>query len=175
MSWIFEEINTRHLVSNFKCKRNSQKVYIKKWALTNHISNISKTTVVVDPSNRENVIAFYTLNAAQIEFETLSDTEKSKLPAYPIPAIRICQIAVDRGHIRKGLGTKMILHIFNQVINILPVIGVYLIILDVEKDNQEAISFYEGLGFKLLPDMDSDKYMVYGFKVEQVVATINQL
>ncbi len=173
MSWIFEDIDSTYVTNGFKSTRNLQTVYIRKWAFKNHQNNVSKTTVVRDSSDKT-VVAFYTLSAAQVAFNDVSEQERERLPGYPIPAVRICQFAVDKRFARQGLGTRTILHAFEKVVNISQTLGIYAVILDVERDNQDAIQFYEHIGFESLPDKVPDSHLrIYMFKIEDIAATLS--
>jgi ribosomal protein S18 acetylase RimI-like enzyme len=176
VSWIFEEINPSHLNKQFRCNRNSQQTYIRNWALNNHQNHISKTTVVVSDDNPQVVVAFCTLSAAQVEISDLSPEEQAILPAYPVPAIRICQLAVDKRYLRRKLATALIYNAFQRIIDILPFLGVYLVILDVEKDNQEAIDFYTYLGFDRLPNNQPGKsHVVYALLIKDILAILQKM
>jgi ribosomal protein S18 acetylase RimI-like enzyme len=175
VSWIFEEINPSHLTKQFRCNRNSQQTYIRNWALKNHQNHISKTTVAVSDDNPQVVVAFCTLNASQVEISDLSPEEQAILPAYPVPAIRICQLAVDKRYLRRKLATSLIYNAFQKIVGTLPFLGVYLIILDVEIDNQEAIDFYTYLGFDRLPNNQADQsHIVYALSIKDILGTLQE-
>lgn len=176
MNWIFEEINPSYLTKQFRCSRNSQPTYIRNWALKNHQSHISKTTVAVSGDDPKTVVAFCTLSAAQVDFSDLSQEEQAILPAYPVPAIRICQLAVDKRHLRKKLATNLIYHAFQKIVSMLSFLGVYLVILDVEKDNQEAIDFYTYLGFdRLSSDKANKDHLIYALPIKDIIDTLKEM
>jgi ribosomal protein S18 acetylase RimI-like enzyme len=175
MDWSFQDIDESHSTKKFKCTQNTQTNYIRRWALKNHLDNVSKATVVLKDDGSPNVCAFYALSAAQVDFEKLTPEEQSKLPSYPVPAVRIGQFAVDKSCARQGLGARLMLHAFKKIVNIASSLGIFIIVLDVEKDNSNAIGFYESLGFMKLLDDESARYYEYYIKLEDVLATLNQL
>jgi ribosomal protein S18 acetylase RimI-like enzyme len=175
MEWLFQDINESQLTKGFKCTQNTQKNYIRNWALKNHQDNVSKATVVLKDDGSLNVCAFYSVSAAQIAFDKLTTEEQSKLPGYPVPSVRIGQLAVDKRCARQGLGTLLMLHAFKKIVGVSSSLGIYAIVLDVEKDNSDAIGFYEALGFTKLFDDGSAKYYEYYIKLEDVIKTLIQL
>src|SRR5260221_4870396 len=66
---------------------------------------VGVTYVAVDEGR---IVGFVTVSAGQLESDELSTALRRKLPAYPLPVLRLARLAVDdttRGH---GLGKELL-------------------------------------------------------------------
>lgn len=107
--WAFVPIQKKHQRDHFDCGYPILDDYLKKYAKQNHEKGIAKTFVAIDESSSSlKVDGFYTVSASTIEFESLPDSSKKGLPAYPIPAILIGKLAVNSAAKGQGLGTELL-------------------------------------------------------------------
>jgi GNAT superfamily N-acetyltransferase len=105
-----------------------------------------------------NVIGYYTLTATSIEILELPQSLARKLPPHGIlGATLIGRLAVDRRYKRQGIGTKLIAHALHMAFNENPA-GTIAVV--VEALNEEAIRFYQALGFTLLPDSPGTLFLL---------------
>jgi len=128
-----------------------QDQFLRDWLSNPLISKYSRMVICRD--QERSIAGYYTLSAGQIAFQNLpSDYLPSKL-SYPVPAIRIGQLAVDRRWQRRGMLGKLLLShaIATILLKIHEDLGVVLVTLDVEEDNAVARKFYLNLGFTQLP------------------------
>ena len=73
------------------------------------------------------------------------------MPKYPIPALRIARLAVDKELERKGVGKWLLAQAFIKIIQVADVTGIYFIIVDAKETSK---SFYEHYGFIKFKDED---------------------
>jgi GNAT superfamily N-acetyltransferase len=135
-------------VKSFDCGNSVLNEYLKLYARKNDISGIGKTFLALDEDGK--VSGYITLSNAQIERNKLPDA--LKLPRYPIPALRIGKLAVDKAVQGKGIGSWLLFKSFEQVIRIAELSAVYVVIVNAIDGN--ARNFYLKYGF--LPLQDSE-------------------
>lgn len=70
--------------------------YLKKYACQNKDTNIAYPYALTDDSGE--VYGFVTLSTAQVDREVLPESEVKGLPRYPISAIRIGQMGLDKDY-----------------------------------------------------------------------------
>lgn len=135
------------------------KNFLKKDALSFHISNIAKTYVLVDIDTSSNlVLGYITLMASEI---ILNDDQKpsdaaSKYKTFP--AAKIARLLIDNKIRKQGLGGMMLDWAINHIrLAIMPNIGCRFIMVDAK---QESITFYEKRGFVFL-NSSSNKAETY--------------
>ena len=106
--------------------------------------HIGATYVAVD---HEGILGFATVAAAQIEIEDLPKSRQKKLPHYPLPALRLARLAVDRSAQGRGVGKLLLYAVFQLVQDMADSVGCIGMVVDAKAD---AVSFYERYGFESL-------------------------
>lgn len=145
-------------LDGFDCGNNELNFYLEKFASVNDFSNISKTFVsIID----KRVVGFVTLCTASLEFKELPKNYNN-LPKYPIPAIRIARLAVDKAYQGKGIGKSLLGFAFKKIILASLNVGIKLVVVDAK---EEAKTFYEHFGFVSLPQ----NKQTYILPIEQIV------
>ncbi len=129
--------------------------YIKKYAKNNHLKGIGKTFLLIDSS--KNLAGYYTVSMAEILYDTLPEESRKKLPRYPIPAMRIGRLAVDKKYHGIGLGGRLLVDALNRAIHLFDEIGIYTVIVDAK--NESAIKFYEHYGFTKFYDRSNSLFL----------------
>ncbi len=133
----------KNQIKDFDCGNNDLNSYLKCFAYQNDKSGIGKTFVLFD---RNVPVGFVTLCSASIDFE---DAPKNiKLPHYPIPAIKIARLAVDKRYQNKGFGKELLAFSLEKIAMLADFIGVRFVTVDAK---EESKSFYEHFGFISLP------------------------
>ena len=111
--------------------------YLKRYAKRNERKNLSRTFVFL---HENDVVAYYTVNATEILFDTLPESLKKGFPKYPLPAVRLCRLAVDQTFQGKGLGKHLLMDAIDRTINVAKEIAVFALIVDAK--NVKARHFY---------------------------------
>jgi predicted GNAT family N-acyltransferase len=135
----------------FRCGVPALDDYFHKYAAKQNAKGISTVFVLVDDSAPGKVLGFYTLSAAQVGVQQLSDTERKKLPRYPVPCFRLGRLARDIESRGAGLGTVLIGCAVDRCMQARRLVGAYALIVDAK--DERAKSFYERYG--LIPCVDA--------------------
>lgn len=101
-----------------------------------------------DPNKK--VIGFYTLCPASIQQNSLPEKFLTGPKPNPIPAFRICRLAVDKLSQGKGVGQIIFIHALKKCLDQANQIGGSVIIIDAK--HEKAKAFYEKFGFTSLPN-----------------------
>ncbi|HEY9700870.1 MAG TPA: GNAT family N-acetyltransferase, partial [Allocoleopsis sp.] len=121
--WDFVPINKKHQREFFDCGYPVLNDYLKKYARQNHEKGIAKTYVAIPQSKSLKIDGFYTVNASVIEYESLPQSYQKGIPTYPIPAILIGKLAVDKSVKGQGLGGELLVDALLRTVKISQEIG----------------------------------------------------
>jgi GNAT superfamily N-acetyltransferase len=99
-------------------------------ALTNHRGGISRVYVAVDAPASHEVLGFHALSATSVESSTVRDLAAMSLPRYPMPALLIGQLAVDRAAQDRGIGTALLRHALHRCFEVTHQVAVFGILVD---------------------------------------------
>lgn len=98
----------RHDRSGFACGVPELDEYLQRLAHQHWRKGISTTYVLTDPAQPQRILGYYTLSAAQIDFTQLAESDRRKLPRYPVPCFRMGRLASCADQRGQGLGTLLI-------------------------------------------------------------------
>lgn len=119
--------------------------FFHRYAGQNQFRHHIGTTYVADAGNH--VVGFITVCSGELAAEKIGKALKLRLPAYPIPVLRVARLAVDERFQRHGIGKLLLKSIFELALDIRDLVGCYGVVVDAKP---EAIKFYAGLGFSTL-------------------------
>jgi GNAT superfamily N-acetyltransferase len=160
---VFEEqvFNVKlHDRASFQCGEPALDEFLQKYAAQQNAKGINTVFVLVDPAQPSKIVGFYTLSAAQIDVQNLSDAERKKLPRYPIPCFRMGRLARHRDHHGDGLGKILIGCAVDRCLNARRLVGAYALLVDAK--HEQAKSFYEHFGFIACADAPMTLYLPLG-------------
>jgi GNAT superfamily N-acetyltransferase len=140
-----ERIRWDHRRDALNCGAPELDQYLQKYARQNDVSDLARAYVAVVADEPLRVIGYYTLSAAQVDFEALPPEHRRKQPKYPIPATRIGRLAVDQSFQNAGLGSMLLFDAFRRVSTVSAEIGIKAVIVDARDD--QAKGFYRHFGF----------------------------
>jgi GNAT superfamily N-acetyltransferase len=103
--------------------------------------HIGVTYVAVE---EQAVLGFATVAAAHVEIEDLPPAVRRKLPAYPLPVLRLARLGVDRSAQGQGLGQHMLRFVLRLAQQMADAYGCVGVVVDA-KPSAEA--FYRKFGF----------------------------
>ena len=127
---------------SFDCGEDDLNVFLREYADQNERKGVSRTYLLV---NGDSLIGYFTLSAAEICCESLSDRQKKSLPRYPIPAIRIARFAISKSMQGMGYGDRMMRYALGKCLSVALSVGVVFIMVDAKP---KAVPFYERFGFE---------------------------
>ena len=154
-------LNVRvHDRAAFDCGVPTLNDYLHKYAAQQHAKGVSTVFVMVDDAVPSKILGFYTLSAAQIDVQQLTDTERKKLPRYPVPCFRMGHLARDIESRSAGLGEVLIGCAVDRCLHARSLVGAYALLVDA-KDGKSK-SFYERYGFIACADTPMTLYLPLG-------------
>jgi GNAT superfamily N-acetyltransferase len=119
--------------------------FLLKYAALNQFElHIGVTYVAVEG---DEVLGFATVAPAHIEVEGLPEKAQARLPAYPVPVLRLARLAVDGPRQEEGIGTSLLRAVFLLALAMAERVGCAGVLVDAKPD---AVAFYDGLGFMRL-------------------------
>ena len=145
MNLIFEEISDHHDRAAFECEATPLTEYLKKFAKQNHEKGITLTFVAIEKGKPQSILGYYSVNAGQVDFDSLPADARKRIPKYPIPIMRLGRLAVDKQVKGKGIGRALLMDAFNRAIEASKTLGVFAVIVDAKDENAKA--FYKKYGF----------------------------
>ncbi len=148
--WDFVAIHKKYQREHFDCGYSALNDYLKKYAKQNHEKGIAKTFVAVDKSQPLKVNGFYTVSASIIEFESLPESAKKSMPAYPVPAFLIGKLAVDNSVKGQGLGGELLVDALLRAVKAAQEVGIFAVRVDAM--DLSAREFY--LKYEFIPFQD---------------------
>lgn len=91
------------------------------------------------------VVGFATVAASSIERKSVpSGRMRKRLPAYPLPVLRLARLGVDTRAQGIGVGKALLRHVLCLAVDQCDRIGCVGVVTDAKP---EAVSLYQGLGF----------------------------
>lgn len=117
----------------------------QRFAVQHRRKGIGAVYVLVNSEAPSEILGHYTLSAAEVDVAQLSSTDQKKLPAYPVPCIRMGRLACrseQRGH---GLGKILMGCAIDRCLKVRSQLGAYALIVDAK---DELPLLLPGLSFR---------------------------
>ena len=151
MKLIFDTISRSVKRDAFDCGVESLNDFLKRYALQNLKKNLGVTIVAVSEEDRRKILGYYAVSMAQMSFEQLPAALSKGIPRYPIPAMRIGRLAVDRSAQGRGVGGELLRDALLRALDLSHKVGTCVVLVDAIDSN--ARTFYERYGFVPLLDL----------------------
>lgn len=136
----------RHDRAGFSCGVAVLDDHLHHRAGQHQRDSIATTHVLVDDADPTRILGYCSLSAAQLHLQEMLEQDRGRLPAYPVPAIRLGRLAVSQTQQSKGYGQLLLGHAVNLAVAVRQIMGVRVLIVDA-KDVKVA-AFYESFGFR---------------------------
>lgn len=130
--------------AEFSCGQPQLDRYLKIQATQDIRRQVSRLFVLHE-IDAHRIAGFYTLSAASIAFSKLPANLAKKLPRYPIPAVLIGRLAVDRSHQGLGLGKALLADALKRILTVSETVAIHAVLVDAK--DESARRFYEKFGF----------------------------
>jgi GNAT superfamily N-acetyltransferase len=150
-----ESLNQEHLIADFDCGDEQKNRFLKEFALQNSKGGLGRTYVAVNPAENRRVYGYYTISSSAVKFESLPPSKH--LPRYPLPAILIGKLAIDKTAQKQGLGTALLFNALKRATTVAEEIGVFLI--EIKAVNERAKNLYVKIGFLEMLDEPMKLYL----------------
>lgn len=129
----------------FACGVPELDEYLQRYAEQHRRRGIGATYVLVDNTEPGRILGYYTLSAAEVDAAQLGDTERRKLPRYPVPCFRLGRLAARADRQRVGLGRLLLACAVDRCLKTRQQIAAYALIVDAKDARAQA--FYRHYGF----------------------------
>jgi GNAT superfamily N-acetyltransferase len=149
-----------HNCAEFDCGTPELNEYVVRHASQDLRRNISQVYVLVDSAEPTKVLGYYTLSAAQIDADQLSEQERRRLPRYPIPCFRMGRFAVRKDLQGQGMGKSLLGCAVDRCLQARQEVAAYALIVDAK--DEVAKSFYKHFGFVDFQDKPLSLYLSMG-------------
>jgi GNAT superfamily N-acetyltransferase len=129
--------------SGFSCGQADLDRFFEHYAGQNQFKlHLTVTYVAVVKAT---IVGFVTVTAACIERTSVPSARlRKRLPAYPLPALRLARLGVDSRAQGAGIGKALLRHVLKLAVEQRCHIGFVGVVTDAKP---QAESFYSGLGF----------------------------
>jgi predicted GNAT family N-acyltransferase len=144
----------------FDCGVEPLNRYLKTLAGQHRSKGIATSFVLTAANAPRQILGYYSLSAASLGFERLTEADRKGLPAYPIPAVRIGRLAVALDARGQKLGELLLQNAIKRTLAVRRTLGVYAVV--VEAKNAEAQAFYEKYGFRMCYPPERQLYLALG-------------
>jgi predicted GNAT family N-acyltransferase len=156
-----EELDSkRHDRAGFDCGVEILNRYLKTLATQHRAKGIATTFVLIDSDEPARILGYYSLSAATLSFEKLTDADRKGLPAYPIPAVRIGRLASAASARGRGLGELLLQNAVKRILEARSTLGVFAVVVEAKDASAEA--FYRKYGFRLCDAQSRQLYLPLG-------------
>ena len=146
-----------HDRAGFTCGVSELDDYLHRFAVQQRRKGVCTVHVLVDTGQPSLILGYYTLSAAQVDIDKLSDADKKKLPRYPVPCFRLGRLACRSDQRNKGLGKLLIGCAVDRCLQARKQVAAFALIADAK--SFEAKTFYENYGFKPCVDASMTLYL----------------
>lgn len=149
-----------HDRQGFDCGVPALDEYIHRFAEQHRRRGISSVFVLTDSAQPDRILGYYTLSAAEVDGQRLSEPERKKLPRYPVPCFRMGRLACRSDQQGRGLGKLLLGCAVDRCLKARQQVAAYALIVDAKDDAAKA--FYLHFGFKALMDAKLSLYLPLG-------------
>ncbi|MCP4698965.1 MAG: GNAT family N-acetyltransferase [Gammaproteobacteria bacterium] len=136
---------------DFHCGDIELDRFFQRYAGQNQFRHYIGATYVAEANGV--LTGFVTVSAGEITAENLRADLRKKLPAYPLPILRIARLAVDLRFQNLGIGKLLLKQMFQLALEMRRQVGCVGIVTDAKP---EAVDFYTRLGFETLAVVRGD-------------------
>lgn len=132
--------------SQFDCGRDSLNAWFRRHAWHNHVSGISRTSVICD-AGTGSIVGYVTLSAAQIEREFLAKAHQRNKPD-PVPAT-LGQLAIHKIYQGQGNARSLLLFALTAALRASREVGSFGVLT--HQIDEQVRQFYRRWGFEDVP------------------------
>lgn len=129
--------------SGFSCGQPDLDRFFEHYAGQNQFK--LHLTVTYVATVEATIVAFATLAASCLERTSVPSARlRKRLPAYPLPVLRLARMGVDTRAQGAGIGWALLRHVLKLAVQQRDHIGCVGVVTDAKP---QAVGFYQGLGF----------------------------
>jgi GNAT superfamily N-acetyltransferase len=133
-----------HDVASYDCGIEALNTFLQSHALQNQRNNSARTFVSTRTGTSE-VVGFYSLSAASVDFEQTPERIRKGLARHEVPLVLLARLAVAESCKGQGLGGSLLQDAFLRFLKAQEVIGARALLAHAK--DAAAMAFYEKWGF----------------------------
>ena len=99
--------------------------YLQKYARQNHKKGIAKTVVAILEAGNGEVAGYYSIAVGEIKREFLPENYRRGLPRYPVPAMLVVKLAVEKTMQGRRLGEELLLESLRKALHLSSEVGIF--------------------------------------------------
>jgi GNAT superfamily N-acetyltransferase len=148
-----EKLRRDHQVDLFDCGQDTLNRFLVRYAFQNQQVGASQTYVAL---MGDEVVGFYTLVVAQVEYDDAPQRLGKGLAKHPIPLMLLARLSVAMSWQGKGLGSGLLKDAMLRTLHAADIAGIRAMAVHAKDDDARA--FYERFGFVPAP---TDAYHLF--------------
>lgn len=133
----------------FSCGAAELDRYLREHASQDIKRDVARVFVAVQPETTT-ICGYYSLSATSFQREEMPVEHARKLPRYPVPAVLLGRLAVDRDAQGSGLGEFLLMDAMYRTLLATQVMAVHAMVVDAK--DASAAKFYRKYGFIAFPN-----------------------
>ena len=149
-----------HDRQGFECGVPALDEYLDRFAEQHRRRGISSVYVLSDPARPERILGYYTLSAAEVDGQRLTEAARKKLLRHPVPCFRMGRLASRTDQRGRGLGKLLLGRAVDRCLKARQQVAAHALVVDAKDDVAKA--FYLHFGFKALQDTSLTLYLPLG-------------
>ena len=143
-AWHEEPIGKRHDRKAFDCGETALNEFLQRYARKSHELGGSKTFLAIDDSDKANILGFYSLSPASVEYARTPEIVRRGLARHDVPGFRLARLAVDRRVQGQGLGGQLMLAAGRRCLLAAAEVGGVVMVIDAK--NEKVAGWYASYG-----------------------------
>ena len=140
-------------IKSFDCGDDSLNNWLRQFSGVSHKKGIT-TMLMVPRDENTPILGYSTVCASSVERNRLAPTHQKGLAGYPVPIVLIARFAIAKEMQGRGLGRRMIMHIYKTVLeSVERGLGSRGIMVDAK--DESAVNFYRKYDLEVLAGQTS--------------------
>jgi GNAT superfamily N-acetyltransferase len=149
--WHEEPIAKRHKREAFDCGDPALNDFLRRHARQTHDQGGAKTFLAVRDDDLNQILGFYSVSPASVEFARTPELLKRGLARHDVPVFRLGRLAVDQAMQRQGLGGQLLLSAGRRCLRASQEVGGVALLIDAKHEG--VANWYASYG--ALPLLDA--------------------
>lgn len=133
-AWHEEPISKTHDRQAFDCGTEALNDFLRRHARKAHDLGGAKTFMAIDDVDDKNILGFYSLSPAAVEYARTPDIAKRGLARHDVPGFRLARLAVHRELQGKGLGGQLLLAAGKRCLLAASEVGGVVMVIDAKNE-----------------------------------------
>lgn len=135
------------VLAGFDCGNDQLNAWLVDHALASQRADLARTYLALAD---DAVAGYVSLTTGSIRREDAPKRYARGMPRHPLPTILIARLAVDRGHQRRGLGSRLLAQALRHAVAASDAAAARLVVVDAI--DEQAAAFYRRRGFVDVPE-----------------------